>query len=158
MSALQNLVGIDLGTCYSSIAVLNEQGYARTIPNQQGEASTPSVVYYSEEGPIVGTPAEEAYREHPERVVFHSKRSLGKSGVSWEIDGVEYTPVDVAAVILRKLKKDAEKKIGRVKQVVITVPAHFSSHQRQLTLEAAGQAGLEVLEILNEPTPSFPKM
>ncbi|MFM9966071.1 MAG: Hsp70 family protein [Planctomycetaceae bacterium] len=151
MGDWQNLVGIDLGTCYSSIAVLDQGGFARTIKNEQGETSTPSVVYFSEAGPVVGTPAEEAYRTFPERVVYHSKRFLGTPGKTWEIDGVEYSPVDVAATILRKLKRDAEKSIGQIRQVVITVPAHFSSQQRQLTLEAASQAGLDVIEILNEP-------
>jgi molecular chaperone DnaK len=151
MSKRAGLVGIDLGTSYSSIALLDPQGFARTILNDRGQAATPSVVYFANDEPIVGTRAEKAYLKYPDRVIYNAKRYLGRDGWSWEIDGVEYTPVDVAAIILRQLRRDAERQLGRLGPAVICVPAHFNTHQRALTVEAAEQAGIEVLEIINEP-------
>ena len=151
MANRNTLLGIDLGTSYSSAAYLDERGYARSIPNSDGEPATPSVVYFSADGPIVGARAVKAYVRHPSRVVFHPKRVLGDKATTWEFDDVEYTPVDISAIILRKLLRDARKHVGHVNQAVMTVPVHFTSYQRQLTIEAADQAGVKVLEVLNEP-------
>lgn len=144
-------VGIDLGTTYSCIAYLNEQGEPVSIPNQEGEISTPSVVMYDEGEEIVGTEALRNAIMHPTQVVQNAKRFIGEPGKTWTIGGRTYTPVDVSAAILRKLLQDAARQIGPIERAVITVPAQFSEGQRLATVEAGRKAGLKQVDIINEP-------
>ncbi|HBL45057.1 MAG TPA: heat-shock protein Hsp70, partial [Planctomycetaceae bacterium] len=144
-------VGIDLGTTYSCIAHLNEHGEPVTIPNQEGELSTPSVAMFDGAEVIVGTEALRHAIVNPRNVVQHAKRFLGKSDFRWEIDGRYFTPRDISAFILKKLLSAAEERIGPVESAVITVPAQFSDLQRQETIAAGKQAGLKQVDLINEP-------
>ena len=144
-------VGIDLGTTYSCIAWLNEHGHPNTIPNQEGELSTPSVVFFDDDGPVVGTEALRNAISRPSRVVQNAKRFMGHSAKSWEIDGRRYTPVYISGLILRKLIAAAQDQIGEITDAVITVPAQFSDTQRSETIKAGLAAGLERVEVINEP-------
>src|SRR5256885_16526526 len=146
-------VGIDLGTTNSVIAVL-EAGEPVVIPNAEGHRITPSVVGYSKTGEIlVGEVAKRQAITNPDRTVRSIKREMGRKDWSVEIDGKKWTPQEISAQILAKLKRDAEAYLGdKVTQAVITVPAYFDDAQRQATKEAGQVAGLEVLRIINEPT------
>lgn len=146
-------VGIDLGTTYSSLNYLDENQKSVPVPDREGEFLTPSVVYFADTGMehLVGKPAVLAGMTRPERVVKHAKRYLGDPNKVWECDGVVYTPVDVLALIVRKLLRDAEPTTGPVRDAVITVPAHYTGHQRMLTIQAGKQAGLESVNVVNEP-------
>jgi molecular chaperone DnaK len=144
-------VGIDLGTTYSVIAHLNEGGEPVTIPNQEGELATPSVVLFEGERPIVGTEALRNSIRFPDRVVENSKRFIGDVGKRWWINNRPYSPVDVATLILKKLVSAAQEKIGEISQAVITVPAQFSDAQRHATIQAGHAAGLERVDVINEP-------
>ncbi len=144
-------VGIDLGTTYSVIAHLNESGEPVTLPNQEGELSTPSVVLFDGEQPIVGTEALRNSIRHPDRVVENAKRFMGNVGKRWWINGRPYSPVDVSTLILKKLVSAAQEKIGPISQAVITVPAQFSDVQRHATIQAGHAAGLERVDVINEP-------
>ena len=144
-------VGIDLGTTYSSIAWLNEYGQPVTIPNQEGELSTPSVVFFDGEQPIVGTEAMRNAIASPDRVVQHAKRYMGDTEKYWKIDDTRYSPVHISGMILRKLIAAAQEQIGEISQAVITVPAQFSDAQRHATMLAGHAAGLERIEMINEP-------
>ncbi|WP_437191633.1 Hsp70 family protein [Planctomicrobium sp. SH527] len=144
-------VGIDLGTTYSSIAYLNAQGQPVTLPNEEGEMSTPSVVFFDGTDVIVGTEAVRHSVISPDRVVQFAKRFMGDRHKCWVMNGNIYRPKDISALIIRKLLSAAESKIGQVKQAVITVPAEFSELQRLDTVEAGKQAGLERVQIINEP-------
>jgi molecular chaperone DnaK len=143
-------VGIDLGTSYSSLARINDQGAPEVLCDGDGENMTPSAVFVGDEI-VVGRKALELGREAPERLIEHAKRYLGAPR-GWEIDGVVYTPVDVSAFILAKLKEDAERQFGPIGRALLTVPVHFSAYQRKLTVEAACQAKLELLGLANEPS------
>jgi molecular chaperone DnaK len=146
-------VGIDLGTTNSVIAVL-EAGEPVVIPNAEGSRITPSVVAFSKTGEIlVGEVAKRQAITNPERTVRSIKRQMGRKDWFLEIDGKRWTPQEISAQILMKLKRDAEAYLGdSVTQAVITVPAYFDDAQRQATKEAGQIAGLEVLRIINEPT------
>ncbi len=144
-------VGIDLGTTYSVIAHLNESGEPVTLPNQEGELSTPSVVLFEGEQPTVGTEALRNSIRHPERVVENAKRFMGDVGKRWWINGRPYAPIDISALILKKLLSAAQEKIGPISQAVITVPAQFSDVQRHATVQAGHAAGLERVDVINEP-------
>jgi molecular chaperone DnaK len=145
-------VGIDLGTTYSSIAYLNPQGEPVSIPNADGEPTTPSVVLFEPSGQaVVGVEALRNAIVAPERVVQHAKRWIGDAEKKWTIDGRDFTPVDVSALIIRQLLADAESRIGKVTRAVVTVPAQFSDLQRRDTVRAGQMAGLEQVEIINEP-------
>jgi molecular chaperone DnaK len=144
-------VGIDLGTTYSCIAYLNEQGEPVSIPNQEGEISTPSVVMYDQGEVVVGTEALRNAIMSPAQVVQNAKRFIGDSKKRWTIDGKAYSPVDVSTAILRKLLRDAVQQIGPIDRAVITVPALFSEAQRLATVEAGQRAGLTRVDIINEP-------
>lgn len=151
MSSL-HAVGIDLGTTYSSIAYLNAQGEPVSIPNSEGDFSTPSAVLFEADGSIVvGAEALRNAIVSPLRVVQYAKRYLGDREKTWEIDGRRYTPVDISAFILSQLLADAREKIGPVERAIITVPAQFSDLQRRDTVRAGEQAGLKQIEIINEP-------
>ncbi|MGE5453765.1 MAG: molecular chaperone DnaK [Methylocystaceae bacterium] len=146
------VVGIDLGTTNSCIAVM-EGGEANVIPNAEGERITPSVVAFSKTGErLVGRVAKRQSITNPDRTVASIKRHMG-TGHKVKIDGKEYTPQEISAMILQKMKTDAEAYLGEpVTQAVITVPAYFTDAQRQATKDAGKVAGLEVLRIINEPT------
>ena len=147
------VIGIDLGTTNSCVATL-EAGKPVVIPNSEGSRTTPSVVAFSKnEGDrVVGITAKRQAVTNSERTIMSVKREMG---TDWkkDIDDSEYTPQEISAFILQKLKSDAEDYLGReVKQAVITCPAYFTDAQRQATKDAGRIAGLEVLRIINEPT------
>ena len=146
-------VGIDLGTTNSVVAVL-EGGEPVVVPNTEGSRTTPSVVGYAKNGEIlVGEVAKRQAITNPDRTVRSVKRFMGAKDWSVDIDGKGWTPQEVSAQILAKLKRDAEAYLGdTVTQAVVTVPAYFDDAQRQATKEAGQIAGLEVLRIINEPT------
>ncbi|HWW54959.1 MAG TPA: molecular chaperone DnaK, partial [Acidimicrobiales bacterium] len=145
-------VGIDLGTTNSVVSVL-EAGEPTVIPNAEGARTTPSVVGFSKAGEVlVGEVAKRQAITNPDRTIRSVKRQMG---TSWtiDIDGKKYTPQEISARILQKLKRDAEAYLGdSVNQAVITVPAYFNDAERTATKEAGQIAGLEVLRIINEPT------
>lgn len=149
---MSKVIGIDLGTTNSCVAVM-EGGEAVVIPNPEGARTTPSVVAISSSGErLVGQVAKRQAVTNPERTVQSIKRQMGKK-YQVTIDGKDYTPQEISAIILQKLKADAEAYLGEpVTQAVITVPAYFSDSQRQATKDAGKIAGLEVLRIINEPT------
>ena len=146
-------VGIDLGTTNSVVSIL-EAGEPVVIPNSEGSRTTPSVVGYSKNVEIlVGEVAKRQSITNPDRTVRSVKRHMGERDWSVDIDGKKWTPQEVSAQILAKLKRDAESYLGDpVTQAVVTVPAYFDDSQRQATKEAGQIAGLEVLRIINEPT------
>lgn len=145
-------IGIDLGTTNSCVSVL-EGGEPVIIPNIEGMRTTPSVVAFSKDGErIVGEPAKRQAVTNPERTITSIKRKMG-SDYKITIDGKAYTPQDISAIILQKLKADAESYLGdTVTDAVITVPAYFTDAQRQATKDAGKIAGLNVKRIINEPT------
>src|SRR5437867_6410015 len=146
-------VGIDLGTTNSVVAVL-EAGEPVVIPNAEGSRIMPSVVGFSKNGEIlVGEVAKRQAITNPDRTVRSIKREMGRKDWTLDVDGKNWTPQEISAQILSKLKRDAEAYLGdKVNQAVITVPAYFDDAQRQATKEAGQIAGLEVLRIINEPT------
>jgi molecular chaperone DnaK len=146
-------VGIDLGTTNSVVAVL-EAGEPAVVPNAEGSRTTPSVVGFSKNGEIlVGEVAKRQAITNPDRTMRSVKRHMGDKAWALDIDGKGWTPQEISAQILMKLKRDAEGYVGdQVTQAVITVPAYFDDAQRQATKEAGQIAGLEVLRIINEPT------
>ncbi len=146
------IIGIDLGTTNSCVAVY-EGGEPVVIPNPEGARTTPSVVAFSKTGErMVGQVAKRQSITNPDRTVMSIKREMG-TDYKVEIDGKKYTPQEISAMILQKLKADAEAYLGSpVTQAVITVPAYFTDAQRQATKDAGKIAGLEVLRIINEPT------
>jgi molecular chaperone DnaK len=146
-------VGIDLGTTNSVVSVL-EAGEPAVIPNAEGSRITPSVVGFSKTGEIlVGEVAKRQAITNPDRTVRSIKRRMGAKDWSIDIDGKKWTPQEISAQILGKLKRDAESYLGdKVVQAVVTVPAYFDDSQRQATKEAGEIAGLEVLRIVTEPT------
>ena len=146
------VIGIDLGTTNSCVAVL-EGGEPVVISNREGFRTTPSVVAFSKDGErIVGEPAKRQSVTNPDRTISSIKREMGTDH-NVVIDGKKYTPQDISAIILQKLKADAESYLGeKVTDAVITVPAYFTDAQRQATKDAGRIAGLEVKRIINEPT------
>ncbi len=145
------IIGIDLGTTNSCVAIL-EGGEPVVIPNSEGARTTPSVVAFKDGERLVGTIAKRQAITNTERTVSSIKRDMG-SNRKISIEGKEYTPQEISAMILTKLKQDAEAYLGeKVSQAVITVPAYFTDSQRQATKDAGRIAGLEVLRIINEPT------
>ena len=149
---MSKIIGIDLGTTNSCVA-LYEGGEPVVIPNAEGSRTTPSVVAFSKTGErMVGQVAKRQAITNPDRTVISIKRDMGTDR-KISIDGKNYTPQEISAMILQKLKTDAENYLGtKVTQAVITVPAYFSDAQRQATKDAGKIAGLEVLRIINEPT------
>ncbi len=146
------IIGIDLGTTNSCVAVM-EGGEAVVIPNAEGNRTTPSVVAFSKNGErLVGQIAKRQAVTNPDNTVISIKRKMG-TNEKVKIEGDEFSPQEISAMILQKLKADAENYLGTtVTQAVITVPAYFSDSQRQATKDAGKIAGLEVLRIINEPT------
>ena len=149
---MSKIIGIDLGTTNSCVAVM-EGGEPTVIPNAEGARTTPSVVAFTKDGERrVGQIAKRQAVTNPDRTVISIKREMGTAH-KVTIDGKSYTPQEISAMILQKLKSDAEAYLGEtVTQAVITVPAYFSDSQRQATKDAGRIAGLEVLRIINEPT------
>ena len=149
---MSKIIGIDLGTTNSCVAVM-EGGEPVVIPNPEGNRTTPSVVAFSKNGErLVGQIAKRQAETNPDHTVISIKRDMG-TDKKVKIDGEEFSPQEISAMILQKLKADAENYLGqKVTQAVITVPAYFSDSQRQATKDAGKIAGLEVLRIINEPT------
>ena len=149
---MSKIIGIDLGTTNSCVAVM-EAGEPVVIPNPEGARTTPSVVGFSKTGErIIGQAAKRQAVTNPERTITSIKRKMG-SDYKVSIDGKGYTPQEISAMILQKLKADAEAYLGEtVSEAVITVPAYFTDSQRQATKDAGKLAGLEVKRIINEPT------
>ena len=146
------IIGIDLGTTNSCVAVM-EGGEAVVIPNSEGNRTTPSVVAFSKDGErLVGQIAKRQAVTNPDHTIISIKRKMGTAD-KIKIDGDEFSPQEISAMILQKIKADAESYLGqKVTQAVITVPAYFNDSQRQATKDAGKIAGLEVLRIINEPT------
>ncbi len=146
------VIGIDLGTTNSCIAIL-EGGEPTVIPNSEGSRTTPSVVAFKKDGErLVGSAAKRQAVTNPDRTITSIKRHMGTDYTA-QIDDRKYKPQEISAMILRKLKEEAENYLGEtVEQAVITVPAYFTDAQRQATKDAGVIAGLEVLRIINEPT------
>ncbi|MGB9614079.1 MAG: molecular chaperone DnaK [Fervidobacterium sp.] len=153
MAKKEFVVGIDLGTTNSVIAWMKPDGSVEVIPNAEGSRTTPSIVSFTKTGEIlVGEPAKRQLILNSDRTIKSIKRKMG-SDYKVRIDDKEYTPQEISAYILKKLKKDAEEYLGgEIKKAVITCPAYFNDAQRQATKEAGIIAGLEVLRIINEPT------
>lgn len=149
---MSKIIGIDLGTTNSAVAVM-EGGESIIIPNAEGNRTTPSIVAFTKDGErLVGETAKRQAITNPERTVISIKRHMG-SDYKVKIDGKDYSPEEISAMILQKLKADAESYLGeKVTEAVITVPAYFTDSQRQATKDAGKIAGLEVKRIINEPT------
>ncbi len=149
---MAKIIGIDLGTTNSCVAVM-EGGEAVVIPNAEGNRTTPSIVAFAKDGErMVGQVAKRQAITNPDRTVISIKREMGTNH-KVKIDGKEYTPQEISAMILQKLKADAEAYLGQtVTEAVITVPAYFTDAQRQATKDAGRIAGLDVKRIINEPT------
>ena len=149
---MSKIIGIDLGTTNSCVAVM-EGGEAVVIPNAEGNRTTPSVVAFSKDGErMVGQVAKRQAITNPDRTISSIKREMG-SNYKVTIDGKNYTPQEISAMVLGKLKADAEAYLGQsVTEAVITVPAYFTDAQRQATKDAGRIAGLDVKRIINEPT------
>ncbi|MFC7070255.1 molecular chaperone DnaK [Halobaculum lipolyticum] len=151
--ATNKILGIDLGTTNSAFAVM-EGDDPEIIVNGEGDRTTPSVVAFTDDGErLVGKPAKNQAVQNPDRTIQSIKRHMGEENYSVEIDGEDYTPQQISAMILQKIKRDAEEYLGDdVEKAVITVPAYFNDKQRQATKDAGEIAGFEVERIVNEPT------
>ena len=148
---MSKVIGIDLGTTNSCVAVM-EGSTATVIPNAEGERTTPSVVAFAKGERLVGQVAKRQAIANPDNTILSIKREMG-SDYQVNIEGKKYSPQEISAMILQKLKQDAEAYLGtKVTQAVITVPAYFTDSQRQATKDAGKIAGLDVLRIINEPT------
>ena len=146
-------VGIDLGTTFSAICILDEEGNPTPIPNDDDEVETPSLILLADSGHvIVGPNRNRAAMEDPEHVVERVKRYMGSVEYKRSFDGREITPEFLSALILKKLRQDAEKRIGKIGNAVITVPYYFNDAKRKATQDAGRIAGLNVVDIINEPT------
>jgi molecular chaperone DnaK len=146
------LVGIDLGTTFSAIATLDDRGQPVTLPNRDGEMLTPSAVFLDDGNAVVGQAALDVALEQPDKVATLIKRRMGHSTFGRSVSGREFRPETLSAIILRKLVQDASLRIGPVSKAVITVPAYFDDTRRKATKDAGRIAGLDVLDILDEPT------
>jgi molecular chaperone DnaK len=146
------LVGIDLGTTFSAIATLDDHGQPITLPNRDGDMLTPSAVFIDNDNIVVGQAALDVALEQPEKVATLIKRRMGHATLGPLVSGRQFRPETLSALILRKLVQDAELRIGPVSKAVITVPAYFDDTRRKATKDAGRIAGLEVLDILDEPT------
>lgn len=146
-------VGIDLGTTFSTLAQLDEEGNPVAIANEEDDVETPSLILLAESGHvIVGPNRNRAALEDPKNVVERVKRHMGSAEFKRTFDGREITPEFLSALILKKLRQDAEKRIGKIGNAVITVPYYFNDARRKATQDAGRIAGLNVIDIINEPT------
>jgi len=151
---MSNLAGIDLGTTFSAIAILNNIGKGEIVPNAEGERITPSAIYFDDADSSiirVGIEAVNSRHLNPERSVRWIKRHMGDSDYHLSVDGKEWTPRQLSSLILKKLKQDAGVENGEITDVVISVPAHFDEARRKATMDAGTMAGLNVIGIVNEP-------
>ena len=148
------VIGIDLGTTYSGVAVVNDLGRPEMLLNRDGEATTPSVVLFQSDSPLVGTMAKRSAVTAPLDVVEFVKRAMGDASFRFDsTEGRSYRAEEVSALILKRLKEDAELALGEpVTEAVVTVPAYFEDAHRKATMDAGAIAGLDVLRVLNEPT------
>ncbi len=148
-----NIVGIDLGTTFSGLARLTENGMPEIVPNAEGERITPSALFVEQDQTeLVGTEAVNARKEDASRSVRWVKRSMGEESYPHPVAGKTWSPAELSSLILRKLKQDCGEQIGEIEEVVITVPAYFDEVRRKATMDAAKLAGLNVTGIINEPT------
>ncbi len=145
-------VGIDLGTTYSLVAFVDADGRPCCIPNGNGDLLTPSAVLFEEGGAVVGKEALLASALEPEKVALSVKRDMGAKVYRRKVNGEHLPPEVISSLILRSLKADAERRLGPVAKAVITVPAYFEDTRRRATVDAGRLAGLEVLDVINEPT------
>lgn len=145
-------VGIDLGTTFSAVAYLDADGKPVTVRNAEGDLTTPSVVFFDRSHPVVGREAADAGVTEPDRLAQFVKRDVGERAYEKPIRGENLPAEVIQALILKKLKDDAELKLGSVQKAVITVPAFFNEPCRKATMDAGRIAGIEVLDIINEPT------
>ncbi|PYL52817.1 MAG: Hsp70 family protein [Verrucomicrobia bacterium] len=151
----RKVVGIDLGTTFSAIAHIDAYGKPQIIPNSETERITPSVIFFDTANVIVGTVAKNNAVAEPEKIADFVKREMGKPKDQFhrEFDGKVYSAEELSALIIKKLKSDAEKYLDQpVTDAVITVPAYFNDAERTATITAGQLAGLNVLQIINEPT------
>src|SRR5579871_2703832 len=147
------LIGIDLGTTFCAVATLDDRGRPITVPNRDGDVLTPSAVYLAPDGSaVVGQPALDMALEQPDRAATLVKRRMGYPEYGRTVAGRTFRPETLSAVILRKLANDAAMHVGPVEQCVITVPAYFDDTRRKATMDAGRIAGLEVIDILDEPS------
>jgi molecular chaperone DnaK len=151
---MARVVGIDLGTTYSAISIVNQYGKPEVLTNREGERITPSVVLFDGNDPIVGSIAKRSAVANPFNVIQFVKRQIGDKGWKFRTEnGESYTPEEISAMILRRLKEDAETLLGeKIEDAVVTVPAYFDDAQRKATQDAGRIAGINVLRIINEPT------
>ena len=153
MSKPKKILGIDLGTTYSCVSYINEYGQPEVIPNAEGERTTPSVVWFDGKRAVVGRQAKEMSSIYPDAVCSFVKRNMGNDDFIFDVDGVAYTPEHVSSLILKKIVQDACDFLGeKINDVVITCPAYFFVKEREATKRAGEIAGLNVLQIVNEPT------
>ena len=151
---MSNLAGIDLGTTFSAIAILNDIGKAEIVPNAEGERITPSAIYFDDADSSiirVGIEAVNSRHLNPERSARWIKRHMGEADYRLSIDGKDWTPQELSSLLLKKLKQDAGIENGEITDVVISVPAHFDEARRKATMDAGTMAGLNVIGIVNEP-------
>jgi molecular chaperone DnaK len=147
------LIGIDLGTTFCAVASLDDRGKPLTVPNRDGEVLTPSAVYLAPDGSaVVGQAALDMALEQPERVATLIKRRMGVPDYGRPVAGREFRPETLSAVLLKKLAQDAESQFGTLDGCVITVPAYFDDTRRKATMDAGRIAGLNVIDILDEPS------
>lgn len=148
-----SLIGIDLGTTFCAVAALDERGRPFTVPNSDGEILTPSAVYLAPDGSaVVGAAALDMALEQPDRVATLIKRRIGHPDFGRPVAGREFRPEALSAVVLKKLVKDAAAQVGPVTGCVITVPAYFDDTRRKATMDAGRIAGLNVIDIIDEPS------
>ena len=155
------VVGIDLGTTFSAIAHVNAHGQPEVIPNSESDRITPSVILFEDDLVSIGRIAKQSARAMPEQIVEFVKREIGKSKTAFfrSFGDKDYAPEELMALILTKLKQDAEAYLNtEVTDAVITVPAYFHDAEREATRNAGKIAGLNVLQILNEPTAAAPRL
>jgi molecular chaperone DnaK len=151
---MRTIAGIDLGTTYSSLAVLNAIGKPQIVPNADGDRIMPSTIYFDEDNPgviRVGVEALNCRYINPDRSIRWIKRHIGDPSFHKVIDGHDWTPVELSALILKKLKQDAQAEVGEIQDTVISVPAHFDEVRRKATMDAGAAAGFNVIGIVNEP-------
>ncbi len=147
------IVGIDLGTTFSAIAWVNPQGNVEVLPNSDGYSTTPSVLFFDgDDVVLVGREAVQSSLLEPENSAECFKRNIGEAAFSHKLNGREWHPEFLSAFVLKKLKQDAEEKLGPIKYAVITVPAYFDDRRRKATQDAGVAAGLNVVDIINEPS------
>ncbi|MCU0871202.1 MAG: Hsp70 family protein [Pirellulaceae bacterium] len=150
--SVEPAVGIDLGTTFSVLAHLDTDGKPRTIVNEEGELITPSAVFFDRDAPIVGREALRAGELEPQRLARFAKRDVGQRQFGKSICGRVFPPEIIESLVLAKLKQDAGIKLGAFRKAVVTVPAYFNEPRRKATQDAGRLAGLEVIDIINEPT------